>query len=101
MRGTLHAQSPTLHVSVGSYAVPIRMTEQEFVHALNLISNEVETAFIAFQSYEELNQLALTDSGIFEVLNADAMFWQGYRSTLLTALFMTTSRLFDPVSGAI
>src|SRR5436305_7973751 len=77
------------------------MTEQEFIETLNLISNEVETAFIIFQSYEELNHLSLTDEGIFKVLNEDAMFWRGYRSTLLTALVVTTSRLFDPVSAAI
>ncbi len=77
------------------------MTEPEFVQTLNLISKEVETAFIVFQSYEGLNHLALTDNEIYAVLNADAMFWQGYRSTLLTTLFMTTSRLFDPISSAI
>jgi hypothetical protein len=37
------------------------LAEQEFVRMLNLIDNEVETAFITFQSYEELNRLALED----------------------------------------
>jgi hypothetical protein len=77
------------------------MTEQQFVEELNLISNEVEAAFIMFHSYEELNRLALTDPDIDKVLNDDPMFWRGYRSTLFTALYMTMSRLFDPVSGTV
>lgn len=76
-------------------------TEEEFGQTLKVVSGEVEAGFIVFQSYEELNRLTLPDSDILAVVHADSMFWQVYRSTLLTTLFMTASRLFDPVSNAI
>ena len=41
---------------------------------LDLISNEVEAAFIIFQSFEELNRLAVIDADILEVINADTQF---------------------------
>lgn len=77
------------------------LAESEYLEMLNLIDTEIENTFVIFHTYEELNRLALNDSAIFAVLNADALFWQAYRSTLLTSLFMTMSRLFDPVSQTI
>jgi hypothetical protein len=77
------------------------MTEQEFIQTFHIVASEVDAAFISFQSYEELNHLARTDKDISNVLNADAEFWQGYRSALQALLFGATNRLFDRTSGAI
>lgn len=77
------------------------MSESEYVDLLNVVSTEIENAFIIYHTYEALNQLALHDAPIFAVLNEDALFWQTYRSTLLTSLFMTMSRIFDPTGGTI
>jgi hypothetical protein len=72
------------------------MSEQEFLSLLQLIFAEVETAFIVFHSFDELNRLAISNEAILAVLNEDAQFWKGYRACLQTTLLMTLSRLFDP-----
>jgi hypothetical protein len=74
------------------------MSEQEFSSLLKLISTEVENAFVVFHGFEELNRLAISDKSILEVLNADALFWRGYRASVQTTMFMTLSRLFDTTS---
>jgi hypothetical protein len=84
---TLACMSPTL-------------SEEQYTSKLRLISAEIENAFIMFHTYEELNRLAHHDSSLLAVLNADALFWNTYRNNLVTNLFMTTSRLFDPVAAA-
>jgi len=78
-----------------------QMSQAEYFPFLELISNEIENAFIIFHTHEALNRLALDDADIFRVLNNDARFWLTYRSTLLTSLFMTMSRLFDPAPDAM
>src|SRR5215469_1379443 len=90
-RGSLHER----------YTAPMPMTEQEFCQTLNIVDGEVDAAFVCFHTYEELNHLALTDKDIFNVLNADADFWRGYRSALQAMLFGTTSRLLDQTPKAI
>ena len=42
----------------------------------------------------------MTDEAIFAVLNADALFWQTYRSTLLTSLFFIGNSLYLPTGFA-
>ncbi len=76
------------------------MSEESFWTLLQLISVEVENAFIAFHSFEELNRLAINDPAILEVLQADALFWNVHRSALQTMMLMTLSRLFDPAKDA-
>lgn len=75
------------------------ITDREYAELLVTIENEAETAFTLHALYEELDRLALRDSGILAALNADARFWTGYRSSIQANLFMTLSRLFDKTSG--
>ena len=81
--------------------MPPKLSESEYAGLLELVSTEIENAFLIYQTYEELNRLALGDVTIFRVLNADASFWQPYRGILLSSLFITMSRIFDPASDAI
>jgi HEPN superfamily AbiU2-like protein len=78
-----------------------QMSQADYFPLLELISTETENAFVIFHTYEALNRLALDGADIFRVLNNDALFWQTCRSTLLTSLFMTMSRLFDQATDAI
>lgn len=73
----------------------------EFSRILGIVANEVDTAFVPFYSFAELERIALADQSILELLNADAMFWNGYRSSLLTTLFIAISRLFDNSEDAV
>jgi HEPN superfamily AbiU2-like protein len=80
---------------------PPKLSQREYASLLKLVSNEVETAHIIYHTHEELNRLALKDEAVFKVLNADAEFWQPYRGVLLQSLFITMSRILDPVKDAI
>ena len=80
---------------------PPNLSAPEYASLLTLVSNEVETAYIIYHTYEELNRLALKDEAIFKALNDDADFWQPYRGVLLQSLFITMSRIFDPAKDAI
>jgi hypothetical protein len=80
---------------------PPPITESEYVVLLNLLSTEIENAFIIFHTYEGLNHLAHNDSSVLTVLNADALFWNTYRNTLVSSIFMTASRIFDDATDAI
>jgi hypothetical protein len=70
-------------------------TEAQYWIDLQLLSTEIEDAVTIFHTAEEMNRLALTDAAILRALNREPLFWQGYRSTCQTALFMTMGRIFD------
>lgn len=78
-----------------------KLTQLEFVTDLNLVSMEIENAAIVFHTYEELNRLALEDEAVRAALDSDALFWRAYKASLLSYLFMTMSRIFDPAKDAI
>jgi len=65
------------------------LSDVEFWSLFRLISVEVENAFIAFHSFEELKRLAIRDAAILRVLQEDSLFWRVYRSALETTMFMT------------
>lgn len=76
------------------------LTADQFWNELRLVSTEIEDSVVLFHTYEELNRLALSDENILMALNRDALFWNTYRHSLLTSLFITLGRIFDKDSDA-
>jgi len=75
------------------------LSESDYFNEVRLLDSEIEEAIIVFHTAEEINQLALRDSRIYQVLNEEPMFWQAYRSTCQTALFIGLGRIFDSSPG--
>jgi hypothetical protein len=71
------------------------ITESTYWSNVQLLASEIEEAIVIFHTAEEINRLALRDSTIYRVLNEEPLFWQAYRSTSQTALFMALGRIFD------
>jgi hypothetical protein len=78
---------------------PSALSESGYFNEVRLVDSEIEEAIIVFHTVEEINQLALRDTRIYRVLNEEPMFWQAYRSTCQTALFMGLGRIFDSSPG--
>ena len=74
-------------------------SESDYFDEVRLLESEIEEVIIIFHTSEEINQLALRDTIIYQALNEEPMFWQAYRSTCQTALFMGLGRIFDSTPG--
>jgi hypothetical protein len=72
--------------------------ESTYWRNVQLLASEIEEAIVIFHTAEEINGLALRDPAIYRVLNEEPLFWQAYRSTCQTALFMALGRIFDSSS---
>jgi hypothetical protein len=77
------------------------MNEAEYAALLDVISKEVEGLFVAFHTFEKINDLALKDPAVLDVLNADAQFWNAHTAATQAMIFMTFSRLFDKTPNVI
>jgi hypothetical protein len=74
-------------------------SESDYFNQVRLLDSEIEEAIVIFHTAEEINNLALRDARIYEALNKEPKFWQTYRSTCQTALFMGLGRIFDSTPG--
>jgi hypothetical protein len=76
------------------------MTASEYWQEVELLSIEVEDAIAVYQTYEEINRLALENQEIFAALNRDALFWKVQAYTLQTSLIIVLGRIFDTADDA-
>lgn len=72
-----------------------RLTEQKYWAEVQLLSKEIEAAQIIYNTYEEINRLALKNKEAFKTFNRHPQFWNTHMHCLQTTLFMTLSRIFD------
>ncbi len=75
------------------------MTEEEYLHELEVLDTQIDHVFEAFHVFEELNQLGKDNEAVFAVLNENALFWNTQTRCLQTSLFIDLARIFDSHSN--
>lgn len=80
--------------------MPKPVSEQQFLDLYNVISTEVENAFVLYYQFEELNRLWTDDIAIFEAIHRHIQFWLAYRHSIQASLLITVTRLFDTTDKA-
>ena len=76
------------------------MTESEFQKRLEWLIDETRAALAVYDTYEELNRLAVDRNDIQAAMLADHAFWQVQLGALQDCLFIILGRLFDKHPGA-
>lgn len=79
---------------------PRRWTESEYEKEFRFLSVEIVDAMAVWQTYNEINRLALEDGEILRALNKDALFWKVQRYSLETSVFLMLGRIFDSATDA-
>jgi len=75
-----------------------QMTEAEFETNASALWGQIEDALAIYYAFEQLNDLALGNNDIVDIVQADALFWNLHKYALQTALFIILGRIFD-ISG--
>lgn len=78
-----------------------RSTAEQFTHDLSLITGDIEKALRAFYIQKFIDEAAMKDEALFQVLNRRALLWNGQMNSLQTTLFITLGRIFDHSAHSI
>ena len=76
------------------------VTESEFQKRLEWLIDETRAALAVYDTYEELNRLAVDRNDLQAAMLADHAFWQVQLRALQDCLFIILGRLFDKHSDA-
>lgn len=76
------------------------MTEAEYWRDCQNLSTEIDGAIAIYETSEEVNNLAGSDTAVLECLNRSPLFWRIHKYSLQSALFMSMGRIFDSAPDA-
>lgn len=71
------------------------MNESDYWKEVQLLSGEIENTISVFDTYEEINRLAVEDPQILKTLNKEPLFWNVQSYSLQTTLLIVLGRIFD------
>ena len=77
------------------------MTSQQYWHDLSLITTDLEKGLQTFYIHRFINQAAVQDKAVSQMLNRRAWFWNMQMLSLQTTLFIVLGRIFDHTAHSI